>query len=138
MALELKGQFEEASQNYSEAYKALMEMGVHSYAINALAGLARCELQAGILEEALLHAEEIWGHLEKNGSSGFEAPILAYITCARAFKMAGDSQSARAVIEKGFTDLCERAARINNPEWETSFVDNFPEHREIARMWQTH
>lgn len=134
MALEQKGEIRDASGHFAEAYSALKEMGVHSYAIDAQAGLARCNLLESQIEKARLEANKIWEYLKQSGSSGLEAPILTYLTIARVFDAAGDSESARTVIEKGIADLSERAARISNPEWVTSYMNNFPEHREIIEL----
>ncbi len=136
IALEQMGDHPGARQHFSEAHMALSEMGVQSYAVDALAGLARCDLVEGRIDNARTHAVEIWQVLDQNGSVGLEAPILAYLTCARVFEAGGDLGEARMALEKGVSDLNERANKITNLEWRLSFLESFPEHNEIIEMWR--
>jgi hypothetical protein len=41
-----------------------------------------------------------------------------------------------AILEAGYKFLMERAEKITNPEWKKSYLENFPEHREIVAKWQ--
>jgi tetratricopeptide (TPR) repeat protein len=134
LALEAGGEAGAASEPFHRALEILNSIGAFGYARDAIAGLARCALALGRIEEALQHAGQIWNSLQQNGSHGMEFPIWAYLTCARVFQAAGDSSAVRAALEAGYQELYARAGKISDPDWRQSFLENIPEHREIARL----
>ena len=65
-----------------------------------------------------------------------EFPVLAYQTCADLFTAVGELGRCRAAIEKGYHELRNRAEKIGDADWHTSFLENVPEHRRITEMWK--
>jgi tetratricopeptide (TPR) repeat protein len=131
-AFELAGETTEALDNYRQSKELADQIGVPAYASDSLAGMARCALSSGQLSEALLHACELWDYLIKNGSHGMEFPVWAYLTCAHIFLAANDVERHQMSLKRGFTELMARAEKISDPEWRTAYLNNIPEHREIA------
>jgi tetratricopeptide (TPR) repeat protein len=136
LAYEQDGKLSDAILHFNEARRTLKKLGARPYTVDALAGQARCHLLADRFAEARQDAYEIWEYLDQNGSVGLEAPILAYLTCARAFEASGDPHAAQRALEKGIHDLQDRATNITVAEWRASFLENFQEHGEIIRLWQ--
>jgi tetratricopeptide (TPR) repeat protein len=135
LILEQAGDAAGAVQRYAEAHEILSAMGVHGYAADALAGLARCALAQGSLDEARRHVTEVWTDLEQHGAQGMEFPIRAYQTCAEILNALGESEKSRAAVEEGYRELIQRAEKISNIEWGRSFLENVPEHRVMLDMW---
>lgn len=135
LILEQSGDAAGAGQRFAEAREILSAKGVHGYATDALAGLARCALAQGNLDEARRHATEVWTHLEQHGAQGMEFPIRAYQTCAEILDALGESEKSRAAVEEGYRELIQRAEKISNIEWGRSFLENVPEHRVMLDMW---
>jgi len=125
---EASGQYDLAEKLYQEAYESLTAPG---YAMDALAGIARCALEMGKLEVALEHTEEICTYLEQNGSEAMEFPILAFLTCARVFEGAGDQERRQKSIEDGYKQLMERAEKISDAEWRKIFLKEIQENIKI-------
>jgi hypothetical protein len=65
-----------------------------------------------------------------------EFPVWAYRVCAEVFDTLGDLTCARAAVEAGYAELMQRAARISEPEWRASYLENVPEHRAMGAMWE--
>jgi tetratricopeptide (TPR) repeat protein len=136
LAQEQSGDKVGAREHFLAARRMLLEIGVSGYAHDALAGLARCLLSLGHLEEAGQHASTVWDYLAQHGPGGMEFPILAYQTCADVYEAQGDSESAHAAVEMGYRRLMARADRISEPAWRRSFLDDVPEHRRIVQKWK--
>ena len=103
---------------------------------SATAGLARCALWQGKLDQARQEIEQVWSYLIESGSMGMYFEILVYQTCADIFDALGDSDKSLAATEAGYAELMEGANRIKNPQWRQSFLRGVPEHREIIAMWE--
>lgn len=119
------------------ARAALLKLGGHGVAAEALAGMARCAFAQGDLEGAKRHASELWAHLQIQGSKAtMEMPALTYQTCADIFDALGEPELARAALEAGHRDVMGRAEKISDPEWRKSFLENIPEHRALVDLWE--
>jgi len=123
-----------ASQYFDEAKQALDHIGAHAYVNDALAGLARIELDQGRVEKACQYCREVSVYIEEHGAKGLEFPILAYTSCARVFQAAGELEAARTAVEDGYAELMDHADKIVDPIWRQSLLDNVSEHREIIQM----
>ena len=69
------------------------------------------------------------------GTHGMEFASRAYLTCADVFDAVGESELARAAVEEGYHELIQRADKISNADWRTSFLENVPEHRTLVERW---
>jgi hypothetical protein len=107
------------------------------YAIDALAGLARCALAEGHLKQAQTHIARVWDYLQRSGVRGMEFPIWSYQTCAEVYRELGEPAKSRAALEMGYAELMARAKQISDADWRQSFLKNVPEHRAVQEMWES-
>jgi tetratricopeptide (TPR) repeat protein len=131
LVLEHTGEIGEARRQFGYAADQLRALKMKGYLHDALAGQARGAIAIGSMEEAAEFAEELWGYLCTEKGYGMEFPHLAYLTCAGVFTSLGDQERARQAIIQGCQDLSERAARISDPEWRRSYLENVPENRKL-------
>jgi predicted ATPase len=133
---EAGGEYVDALEQFVRARVTLVEIGVHGCANDATAGMVRCLLALGRVEEAREETEVLWEHLSNRGPGGMEFPVRAYQTCADLFAAGGDLGRARAAIKKGYRELWDRAERISDSVWRKSFLENVLEHRTIIERWR--
>jgi tetratricopeptide (TPR) repeat protein len=136
LALEQSGDAADAGQNFAQARELFSAIGVHSFAADARAGQARSALALGRADEAREHVEAVRDYLQGHGAQGMELPVRAYLTCAEVFEALGDSNQSRAAVEEGYHELMQRADKIGDLEWRSSFIENVPEHRAIRDKWK--
>jgi predicted ATPase/predicted Ser/Thr protein kinase len=129
------GDYTKAKEDFKKGKEAFQEMDFKANASDSLAGITRCLLKLEKLDEAKQCSEELWNYLKKNGSSGMELPILAYITCADTFREVGDTENYTTAIREGHEVLLEMADKISDPDMRRSFLENVPEHRTMVEMW---
>jgi tetratricopeptide (TPR) repeat protein len=91
-----------------------------------LADLASVLLRQGDLHEALVVAREGHDLLESLGGVE-EGESQIRLMLAEALRAAGEPDTARAAIDRARERLLARAAKITDPEWRTSFLENLPE-----------
>jgi tetratricopeptide (TPR) repeat protein len=149
-----------AARRFAEAREGFHRIEMNAYAADALAGLARCALAQGRLEEAKQQASEVWKYLTEHRAEGMEFPTRAYLTVADIFDALGPSapptnapgaaqprpvgrgtgddtrQLAREVVEAGYRELMERAEKISDAQWRKSFLENVKEHREMIETYE--
>jgi tetratricopeptide (TPR) repeat protein len=125
-----------AKADFETGYEAFLEMDFKANAFDSLAGMARCSLILGLLEEAKGSAEELWNYLRENGSSGMELPVLSYLTCAEIFQEDGDTKKYTAATREGYQVLMEMAEKISDPDMRRSYLENVPEHRSMVELWE--
>lgn len=135
LVLEHEGEIGEARRHFGYAAGQLREMKMKGYLHDALAGQARCAIALDSMEEAAEFAEEVWEYLCTEKGYGMEFPHLAYLTCAGVFTSLSDQERARQAIAQGCQDLSERAARISDPEWRRSLLENVPENRKLLETF---
>ncbi|MCJ7566108.1 MAG: tetratricopeptide repeat protein [Anaerolineales bacterium] len=131
LCLEAADDHEAAMDAYHDARDALTEINVPGMAMDALAGLVRCELEQGHLDQACAYTDELWAFLRKEGPHGMEFPLMAYLACGRMFEACGKSEDAKAAWKIGYDELMTRAENISDKDWRKSFLENIPEHREM-------
>jgi len=134
--LEASGDMAGAARRFEEAKGVFTDLGALPSMIAPWAGLARCALAQGRLDDARRDAEEIAGYLSTHGTKGLESPTWAYQTCADIFDALGELEQARTAVEAGYRELMERVEKIDEPEWKKSFLENVPEHRAIIELWE--
>ncbi len=125
---EAKGDFVAAKEAFHDAHRTLAEIGVPGQAMDALAGLARCHLELGDIEQASQTNEELWAFLRKEGAGGLEFPLFGYQTCVRVFEATEKKVQAEQAKKEGHDELMRRAERISDDRWRGSFLENIPEH----------
>jgi tetratricopeptide (TPR) repeat protein len=134
--LEASGDLAGAVRRYEEAKGIFSDLGVLPSTVDCWAGLARCALAQGRLDDARQDAEGIFSYLSTHGGKGMESPIWAYQTCADIFDALNESEQARAAVEAGYRALMEQAEKIDDPDWRKSFLENVAEHRAIIDLWE--
>jgi class 3 adenylate cyclase/predicted ATPase len=136
LAMEQAGDVAGAEKRFAEAKDVLTELGAAGVVNDALAGLARCALAQGHLDEARRYTAELWNALATGRAKG-EFPLLSYQTCADLFDALGEGEQARVAVEAGHRELMARAEKISDPEWRKAFLGDVPEHRTIVEMRET-
>ena len=129
LCLETGKELRAALDAYHDAREILTEIKVPGMAMDALAGLVRCELELGHAEEACTYSDELWAFLGKEGTEGMELPLLAFQACGRSFEACGEDKKAQVAWAMGFDELMSRADSISDESWRKSFLENVPEHR---------
>lgn len=122
--------------HFSQATQDLRRLGMPGYLHDALAGLVRCSLQLGDDDAARQYVDELWEYLVLEKAAGLEFPQLAFLTCARGLAQSGNDARARNVITLAYRDLNQRADRISEADWYTSFLENVPENRKVVEAHQ--
>jgi hypothetical protein len=135
LILESLGEVDRAIDKFTSANDSFEKLGARAYASDALAGIVRCLLGKKELEAARKINEQLWNYIVANGSDGMEFPAFAYQTCAEAFTVFNEPSKAQKCIENGYTELMERAAKISDPAWRNSFLENVPENKALTEMW---
>ncbi len=120
-----------AAAAFQEAHDLLAAIGARGPAMDALAGLVRCRMAKGLLDQVREGTDEIWSTLQQ-GLGGMEFPMLAYETCAAAFERLGETELGAAAARAGYLALVDQAAKIGDPEWRRSFMENIAEHRALV------
>ena len=136
LTLEQSGDVSGAMECFTKARSILGEIRMPSYANDALAGLARCNLAMGYTDKAQQCGIQVCDYLKQHGSKGMEFPILAYQTCADIFEALDDTQNTFVMVRSGYLDLMERAGKISDLTWRQSFLENVPEHRALIERWE--
>jgi tetratricopeptide (TPR) repeat protein len=134
LTLERLEEWDLAAQSFTDAWDEFNQLRAAGFAMEALAGRARCALEAGQHELAMQFALELCDYLQKNGSQGMEFPILAYVTCASVFEKTGDEERRQKSIEKGMQQLMEMAEKISDARWRKVYLEQVPEHQIIEAL----
>jgi len=136
LAFEADARPKEAAFFFSQAMEIHRRIGIQGYAADAQAGLSRCLLANGRIVEALEHAGQVWRYIGEHGAAGMEFPSLAYLTCCQVFLANGEGERSRQALLAGYEQLMERAEKISDPDWRTTFLENAPEHRQLQALWK--
>ncbi len=129
------GKHTKAKLDFERGYEGFLEMDFKASAFDSLAGIVRCSMKLGRLEEATQSNEKLWSYLRENGSGGMELPVLSYLTCVDAFREIGDSENCAAATRAGYEVLMGMADKISDPDMRRSFLENVPEHCTMVEMW---
>ena len=134
LALESKGQIQEALDKFQRAADSLRQMGTMGNVCDAEAGMARCFLKLKDLQTSQHYALNVWEYLQQQAGAGMEFMFLGYETCAEVFRAVGQEIKARKVVEAGYVELMKQAERINGVELRRSFLKRIPEHKHIQAL----
>jgi tetratricopeptide (TPR) repeat protein len=135
LVAEKAGDLAGAERRYAQAREKLLEMGIISRASEATAGLARCALAQGHLNEARQYIDQVSDFLKRTSSTA-ENPFRMYQACAEVYLALGEDELAHLAVEAGNLELWDRSQRIGNSEWRKSFLDNVPENSALVRLGQ--
>jgi tetratricopeptide (TPR) repeat protein len=136
LTMEGSGEYDQAEKYFSEALETFNQITAPGYAMDSMAGLARCALKTGRLIEAKEFADQVCDYLSQQGSQGMEFPIWAYVTCAQVFEEDGDDERRQQSIEDGYQELTDRAVKIGDIEWRKTYLKEVQEHNELLAFWQ--
>ncbi len=132
-ALELRGDFSQASTHFQQAQQMFEEFGISGFAMEASAGMTRCALALNQPQEASQYAAQIWDYLQTHGMDSLV--VETHIACGEVLWAKGDTSSAQQVIEGGYRSLIERSYQISNLEWRSAFLQ-VPENAQLLQLWQ--
>ena len=134
LCLEAGGDHVTAMDAYRDARDVLNEINVYGVAMDALAGLLRCEFEQGNIDQACAYTDELWAFLRKEGPHGMEFPLMAFLACGLVFETCGKDRSAKNAWKMGYDELMTRAEKISDSSWRKSFLENIPEHRQLLEL----
>jgi eukaryotic-like serine/threonine-protein kinase len=103
----------------------------------ATATLAAIRLARGGIGEALTAAEQVLSRYETLRAFGFKGAFARLIR-AEALRAAGSAERARAAITDARDRLLANAAKIGDPAYQKTFLENGPENARtlaLARAW---
>jgi tetratricopeptide (TPR) repeat protein len=120
---------------YQQAADLDEALGFQHLRVETATDLARVELAQGDTAQAAARVAAILPDFEQGTLAGLEEPALAYLTCYRALRAAGDER-ADGVLAAGHAFLEERAAQFVDEERRSRFLSNLPAHRELLDEWR--
>jgi tetratricopeptide (TPR) repeat protein len=131
----ISSELEEAEAEARRAVELLEP--AKAYQIGALAILAAVLLAQGRSPEALAVARKASAMLASLNTIE-EGDVLTRLVHAEALRATGNHEAARAAIAEARDRLLAAAARIDDPQWRQSFLQNVPENArtlELAHAW---
>jgi tetratricopeptide (TPR) repeat protein len=131
LCLEALGDFNKAYRAYEQAQLLSGEMSYPSDNFDARAGLARCLLSEGKIEEAQQHLQSCLAARPGSSLYGVLYPIRLYLTLDQVLQQAGQPQEAQAMLQEGQALLQRRLAHIDEPALRDSFLNNVPDNRTL-------
>ncbi|MGB8644545.1 MAG: adenylate/guanylate cyclase domain-containing protein, partial [Anaerolineae bacterium] len=145
--LEAAGEFQEAALGYVEVYAEYSRIGDSDAVAEAASGLARCAIALGQWDEARRWATKVADYLVAPEQQERAVSTRACVTVADVFDALQSTVTGvvedvrhgdrvRQVIEVGYRRLMMQAARISDPEWRQSYLENVPENRAIVERWE--
>ena len=105
LCLELAEDHGSAFEAFSDARDYFERIGLQTVVHDCEAGLARCSLANEHFKEALQTVDRLWDYLHKNGGTGLEFPIKAYLTCGTVYKALDENEKSKMLNDK-LTALC--------------------------------
>lgn len=132
---EEQGELAPALENYTQALNLRLDTKQLALSVSDQAGLARCALARGELDEAYNYADNCATWLTVQGPVGLEDPLQVYVTCHRVFTATGHVEKARSILSYAYTTIQNRAAKIQDETLRTSFLTNIPHNRFILQAW---
>jgi DNA-binding SARP family transcriptional activator/predicted ATPase len=131
------GELPAAMAAYREVANLDEELGLHYLRVETATDLARIALAQRDTAQAYQRLAAILPELEQDSVAGLEEPVLAYLTCYRVLRSAGDPR-AHAVLAAGHAFLQERAAQFVDEKRRSQYLGNLPAHRDLLTAWRAH
>lgn len=136
LVFESLDQLKLARAHYADAAQLRRQIGQHSFAMDAVAGLARCELARGDLISARQHVQTILDWLTTNQIEKMEYPLRVYHTCITVLQRNTEPDLAHTLLEQAYAKLMERANRIENQTWRRIFLEEVSYNHALVRLQQ--
>ena len=128
------GRSAEAAAAFDQAHSVAVA-GHSAYQLDAAAGRARVAHAQRDRAAALAAVDEVLQILaDAGGLDGSDTPQLVQLICHDVLAEAADPRAAQ-VLERAHAELARVAADIADAALSQSFLDAFPERREIQRRW---
>jgi predicted ATPase/class 3 adenylate cyclase len=128
--------WDKAAQAYLKALGVYRGYGAEEGITVSRVGLAEVALAQGDVQGAQVNADAILDYLEGDIRIGqYLRPTKCYLVCLKVLQAADDPR-ARGVLERGYAELQERAAKITDEDLRHSFLENVPWRRELVKLWE--
>jgi tetratricopeptide (TPR) repeat protein len=127
---------EAAAKAFEQALAINQEANQPARTMRDLAGLARIALAQGRLADAVERVQEILSWISVHGIAGIDYPLVVYLTVYRVLAQAGETEQAGEILDEAYALLMERAARLDDEDLRSSFLENVAEHREILAVYR--
>jgi tetratricopeptide (TPR) repeat protein len=131
------GELPAAQGAYQQAADLDEVLGFEHLRVETATDLARVALAQGDTAQALMRVAAIVPDLEQGALAGLEEPVLAYLTCYRVLRAAGDARAA-AVLAAGHALLQDRVTQFGEDERRSGYLGNLPAHRDLLAAWRAH
>lgn len=132
LAQELLGDLTKAEAAYNQAHKLQQELGNQAVVLDAQAGLARCLLATGQVDQARQTIEVCLANLQSRGPAGLKHPIRLYLTAYWVLQAGGNREKAVIALQSGYELLQERARTIVDVHLYSTYLEQVPENKELA------
>jgi predicted ATPase len=131
LSFEAMGDFNKAGNAYEQAQLLSGEMGYPLDNFDARAGIARCLLSEGKVEEAQQQLQNCLDALPGNALYGVQYPVRFYLTLDQLLQQAGQPQQAQAMLQAGQALLQRRLEHIDEPALRDSFLNNVSDNKTL-------
>jgi tetratricopeptide (TPR) repeat protein len=131
MAYEGKGEHDRAAELYRTGRDRRRDSGLGGLAQDDVAGLLRLAVTRRDVASTRRYARELGDWFEKQGDSGLEDPILAYLSLSEAQELLGDIEDSRDTIDAGYRLMMERARLLTDEETVRTYLDEVPTNRKV-------
>jgi tetratricopeptide (TPR) repeat protein/energy-coupling factor transporter ATP-binding protein EcfA2 len=126
LAYEGRGDLERAAEHFRTARDRRRDSGLGGLAQDNVAGMLRIATARKDHSAMLMHARELQDWFSKQGASGLEDPLTAYLSLAIAQEALGDAEQSRDTIRAGYELLMERANLLTDPDTVRSYLESVP------------
>ncbi len=132
---ELMLQDHEAATSAFERARSVAAAIGSTLQLDASGGLARAALARGDLANASLVVDGLLEHKASTGSfASTEAPYLIQLCCWQVLACVGDARAAE-LLDATYGELQAKAKTIGDEPLRNAYLNDIPEHREIAAAW---
>jgi predicted ATPase/class 3 adenylate cyclase len=125
-----------AAQAYLQALEVFRGFGAEWGVTDSRIGLAQIALAQGDVQGALGYVYAILAYLESGNRIGqYLRTTKCYLVCVQVLLADGDPR-AREVLGRGYAELQERAAKIEDDTLRRSFLENVRWRWELVKLWE--
>jgi tetratricopeptide (TPR) repeat protein len=132
LAQELLGDLTKAEAAYTQAHRLPQEWGNQALVLDAQAGLVRCLLAAGQIDQARQTIAVCLTDLQSRGGAGLKHPIRLYLTAYWVLQAGGNKEKAIVALQSGYELLQKRAGTIADAHLYRTYLEQVPENKELA------
>jgi predicted ATPase len=130
-----QGQLDAAAQAFQQAMEVYRGFSAEWGITDSRVGLAQVALAQGEMQLALDYVNAILAYLESGKVWSDLRMSNCYLVCVQVLEAIGDPR-AREVLEKGYAELQNRAAKITDEALRRSFLENVPWRQELVKLWE--